>query len=208
MSLLRKVKKGQTLLYQGEVPSGIYQVKNGLVRAYNVTPGGEEKTIALYAAGDYFPAGFLFDNSPVALFYYDVVLDAEVEIFSKDDFKERLIAENPWKSLAHLSTHYVSSLLQINALTQTRARDRVIHMLQFLALRFGSSLIGGVFTKIDVPLTQHDMAKLCGQTRETVSAELTKLKKEGIVAVRRKYYTVHLKKLRTIIGEELDSLRL
>ena len=208
---LRKVKKGQILLYQGEVPTGIYLIKSGLARASNISSNGDEKTIALFGKDDYFPLGYLFERSPVALFYYEIIADSEVEFYSRDAFLKKLREEDPINHLTHMAMQYVSTLLQVNALGQTKARDRVLRILQYLALRFGedSRLGGGKYVKIIIPFTQQDIGRLAGLTRETTAIELNKLKKEEIIIVRKKHYTVHLKKLLAAIGEdELDSVEL
>lgn len=207
----RQVKKGQILLYQGEVPTGIYFIKSGLARASNISNNGDEKTIALYGKNDYFPVGYLFKRSPVAMFYYEIIADSEVEFYTREAFLQRLRESDNLQPLEHMSTQYVSTLLQVNALGQTKARDRVLRILQFLAIRFGenSKLGGGTYVKIIIPLTQQDIGRLAGLTRETTAIELNKLKREDIIVVKKKYYTVHLKKLLSSIGEEeLDSIKL
>lgn len=207
----RQVKKGQILLYQGEVPTGIYYIKDGLARASNISSTGDEKTIALFGNGDYFPIGFLFHKSPVALFYYEAISDSTMEFYSREAFLAKLKQERDFESLSHIATQYVSSLLQINALGQTKARDRVLRILQFLALRFGenSKLGGKSYVKIIISFTQQDIGRIAGLTRETTAIELNKLKREEIIVVRKKFYTIHLKKLLQAIGEEeLDNVSL
>lgn len=207
----RQVKKGQILLYQGEVPTGVYKITSGLARASNISSNGDEKTVALYGPGDYFPVGFLFGRSPVALFYYEVIADSEVEFYTRSDFLSALKKEGELKPLEHMSAQYVSTLLQVNALGQTKARDRILRILQFLALRFGenSRLGGSAYIKITVPFTQQDIGRLAGLTRETTAIELNKLKKEEALIVKKKYYTVNLKKLLSLVGEEeLEGIEL
>lgn len=208
---IRQVKKGQILLYQGEVPTGIYLIKDGLARASNITNSGDEKTVALFGQDDYFPIGFLFRKSPVSLFYYEALSDSTMEFYSRESFLNKLKANRNFEALSHMATQYVSSLLQINALGQTKARDRVLRILQFLALRFGenSQLGGSAYVKITISFTQQDIGRIAGLTRETTAIELNKLKREEIIVVKKKVYTVHLKKLLQAIGEEeLDSVKL
>ncbi len=52
---LRKFKKGQTLLFQGEVPRYAYVVKSGTVKTYNISPLGEEQLISLSSEYDILP---------------------------------------------------------------------------------------------------------------------------------------------------------
>lgn len=183
------------MLYQGEAPPGAFLVRRGLVRALNMSPNGEEKTIALFARGDYFPVGFIFDKSPVALFFYEAAFDSIVDVIDKDEFKSQLDKSKATQQLEALSTNYVSALLQVNALGQTRAKERIARIMQFLCVRFGQTQPGGAHIKITIPLTQLDIARLAGLTRETSAVELNRLKKSGIIRVRKKTYVVELKKL-------------
>jgi len=191
----RTIKKGQLVLYQGEAPPGAFLVKEGLVRALNMSSNGEEKTVALFAPGDYFPIGFIFDKSPVALFFYEAAFDSVIEVIDKAEFKSRLDRAAATDQLSSLATLYLSALLQVNALGQTKAKDRIARIMQFLCVRFGRSAANDARIMISIPLTQLDIARMAGLTRETTAVELNALKAMEIITVRRKTYYVNLKKL-------------
>lgn len=202
MSQERAVKKDQLILYQGEVPSVVFLVKSGLVRSLNVGTNGEERTIALFGPGDYFPVGYIFDKSPVAFFYYQAASDSVLQTFDKASFQKQLYESKSTDELSRLSVQYVSAMLQINALGQIRARDRIIRIMQFLCLRFGEPTAGGVYINITIPLTQLDISRLAGLTRESAAIELGLLKSQEIIKVKKKIYSVHLKKLLTQMDDE------
>lgn len=189
------------MLYQGEAPAGAFLVKEGLVRALNMGANGEEKTIALFGPGNYFPVGFIFDKCPVALFFYEAAFDSVIEVIDKDEFKKQLDKSSATAMLADLATQYVSAVLQVNALGQTKARDRILRIMQFLCVRFGQSTEAG-YMKISVPLTQLDIARLAGLTRETTAVELNKLKSKKIIKVRHKQYLVDLRKLLASMNDD------
>lgn len=46
-------------------------------------------------------------------------------------------------------------------------------------------------TCIDVPLTQRDIANLIGARREVVNTHLSRLKREGIVAIHKEHFCIH-----------------
>lgn len=184
-------------------------VKEGLVRALNMASNGEEKTVALFAPGDYFPIGFIFDKSPVALFFYEAAFDSVVEVFDKTEFRRQLDQAATTDQLSSLATLYLSALLQVNALGQTKARDRIARIMQFLCVRFGRSSASDARIKISIPLTQLDIARMAGLTRETTAVELNALKAKGVVSVRRKTYSVNLKKLlASMDDDDLSSIAL
>ncbi|MBI4100756.1 Crp/Fnr family transcriptional regulator [Candidatus Microgenomates bacterium] len=62
------------------------------------------------------------------------------------------------------------------------AHQKVASILAICAQRFGRQ--EGGKTKISVPLTHKDIAALIGFTRETVSLEMKKLEKKGIISRR------------------------
>lgn len=207
MPINRVVKKGQTILYQGEVPSSVFVIKSGLVRALNVNPNGEERTIALFGPTEYFPVGVAFDKSQVALLYYESMTKTELELYSKAEFTDMMV-KSGYNETDKLARQYVSSLLQINALGFTLAKDRVAHILQFLCLRFGRELKGGEI-KIDLPLTHLDIARLAGLTRETTAIEVGNLKKAKIISTNKKYYKVRIKELlKSMNNEEFGGIKL
>lgn len=49
--------------------------------------------------------------------------------------------------------------------------------------------------QISTPLTQLDIARMAGLTRETTTIEINNLKKSKIIKVNQKFYSVHVNKL-------------
>lgn len=200
MALKRNVKKGQVILYKGEASNSIYIVSEGLVRAYNILDSGEERTVALFGPGEYFPVGVAFKNTPVALFYYETLLNSELEIYGLDEF-DKIMQNSGYEDAKKLASQYVAMMLHVAALGHKSARNKVANMLQFLSLRYGESLTGQTFMRISIPLTQDDIARMSGLSRETVTVELGKLKSEGVIDVKKKQYLIHTKKLLKAIDE-------
>ncbi|MBV8354434.1 MAG: Crp/Fnr family transcriptional regulator, partial [Candidatus Eremiobacteraeota bacterium] len=65
----------------------------------------------------------------------------------------------------------------IEDLAYARVADRLIHLFERLAGEHGVPTAEG--TRIDVRLTHADIASLVGSTRETVTAELAQLARDG-----------------------------
>ena len=208
MATERSVKKGQTIVYQGEIPYSVFEVKTGLVRALSINENGEERTLALYGPGDFFPMGYAHEIVNVALFSYVSQTNTELQLHPKDEFQE-MIAKDCKKAAKQLSSQYVASMVHINALGQATARDKIIHILHYLSIRFGEELTGKVFTRITIPLTQLDIAKMASVTRETAAVELGTLRKEGLVDVKKRYYSVYVRgMLDKLSSIELNDLSL
>lgn len=200
---IKRYKKDNIILYQGEVPRYAFFIVSGTVTAYNVTSAGEQQIIAYKKAGDIFDESWLFRNTSGSLYFYEASSDCEIKLVQRDAFLAHV--QQDFDSLNALVTYfaknYTGMLLQINSLEQTRARDKVSHMLHHLAQRYGTRRNSDTWV-IDLRLTQQHIANLCGLTRETTATELNRLKRQGIVQYRHYTYEVNLTKLLASMGED------
>jgi CRP-like cAMP-binding protein len=110
--------------------------------------------------------------------------------------------------LDHYASMYTAAIMHLHALEQSRARDKLLHIFQYLSLRFGKPLDKTVF-RIELRLTHQDIANLIGITRETVTAEISKLSKSGIVKSENLHYIVDTNKALRQVGEnDFDQVNL
>lgn len=202
MARERRINKKQIVLYQGEASNQFHLIKEGIVRAYTILESGSEVIVALYGPGDFFPSSAALSTRAVfSLFYYETMTSVKVESYTVAEFSDvrsSIVAEQP----DYWSYRYLGALLHINALAQLSAYKKLAYTMQYLAIRFGVELTGGLLTRIDVKLTQQDLAALCGISRETANIELSKLKSSGIVTEKEKYYSVNLKSLVKLLGDD------
>lgn len=201
MTTLRQFKKSQTVFYQGEAATHSFRIKKGLVRAYIIHDNGEEATIAFFGPGDIFPIATPFSIAPIALFYYETVLETVCESFTGPELIDEL-ARDARHELQRFAKRYAGALLHVASLAQNTAYGKVAHTLRYLAIRFGEQLPDKQHYKIRLRLTQHDIAKLCNTSRETASIELGVLKNQGVITERSKQYIVHMPKLSAITGDD------
>lgn len=181
----------------------MYVVKTGIVKAYSVLSNGSEVIITLFGQGDYFPLSLDADNTTVALFYYEMMCDGELERYSFDEFNDYL--QQAMSQSIKAERRYLGALLHISALAQVNAQEKLAHTMRYLALRFGEALSGGVYTRIGLKLTQQDIASLSNLSRETTNIELSKLKSLNIVVVRAKLYSVNLRMINKMIGDDIGQ---
>lgn len=202
----RVIKKGQIMYYPGETPSGVNEIKSGVMRAYSILTNGSEVNVALHGKGDYFPIETAYDISPVAVFYYEALTNCKVENQSLEDFQaqRRQDPDTPFID----SRRYVGALMHVSAMGQATAYEKLGHTLRYLGMRFGKLLADERFVRINMKLTQQDLANLCALARETVNIELLKLKDTGLVIEKNKVYAVNLSGLNTLLGEEDVDLSL
>ncbi len=201
MQRTRSIKKNQTIIYQGEATVTAYEITSGIIRAYTILSTGSEVNIALFGPGDYFPVEVLYESSPATLFYYETLTDAACVSGSAEELRSELAARP--NTLASFNKRYVGALLHINALGQGTAYEKLAHTIRYLAMRFGLPLSGKGFVRIDMRLTQQDLANLANLSRETVSIELGRLKQKQAVVEKQKYYTVNTLRLNRLIGDEI-----
>lgn len=201
MSREKAIKKEQVILYQGEGAFGVHTIQSGMVRAYTILSNGNEVNVAIYGPGDYFPAETAYETSPATLFYYEALTDCSVVQHSTEEF-EAIRFENPRLAIED-SRRYVGALLHVNALGQATAYDKLGHTLRYLAMRFGVETSGKGFVRIDLKLTQQDLANLSTMSRETVSIEIAKYKQDHAIMEKNKLYTVNLPRLNKLLGDEV-----
>jgi CRP/FNR family transcriptional regulator len=199
----RTILKGRPLLYQGEIPTMGFYVKEGIVKLYNITNQGEEKIVGYESAGGLLPIEWLFSRAQVALYYYDTFTDCEVIRFPKDELIDKL-NHNPDAARTFLDRSvamYIGATMHLHALEQSKARQKLLSIFQYLVLRFGDKVNGPNY-KINLKLTHQEIANLIGTTRETTSTEISKLTKEGIIEIIDTLYVVNTDKAVRLLGED------
>jgi CRP-like cAMP-binding protein len=104
--------------------------------------------------------------------------------------------------LDYFTTSYSASLIRINGLEQSKARNKLIYTLYFLCQRYGKSTEDSLRVEIPIELTHQNIASLVGLTRETTAMEMSKLKKEGVISYKKQRYTTNIDQLLSIMGED------
>jgi CRP-like cAMP-binding protein len=200
---VRSILKGRPLLYQGEIPSMGFYVKRGIVKLYNITNQGEEKIVGYESAGGLLPIEWLFSRAQVALYYYDTFTDCEVVRVPKDELIEKLnnTPEAARALLDRTVSMYIGATMHLHALEQSKARQKLLSIFQYLVLRFGNKTSGPKH-QIDLKLTHQEIANLIGTTRETTSTEISRLTKEGVLEIADGQYVVNIDKAVRLLGED------
>jgi CRP-like cAMP-binding protein len=206
---VRKFDKGELILVQGEAPECAYVIKKGVVETYNLTSQGEEKPINYDIQGEIFPLAWVFGQIRTTNYYYEAFTKCELYCVPREDYK-RFIAQSTGRLMGVLEAfiaQHLNSQLRVNALEQSKASAKVLYTLHFLCLRYGEDIKKNV-VRIQIPLTQQDMANFMGLTRETTGIELKKLQRSGLITYRRQNYIVRTDRLNEILDEEYDHNRL
>lgn len=199
----RSVKKRAILIYQGEIPRQAYVVLSGTFKVYRLSSFGEEQIVGFKTAGDVFPETWIFGKTSSTLYYYEAMSDAEVLTVERSVLLD-LIEKKPElkeKLFDYMITNYTGLLMQISALEQSRAAEKLVLIIYYLMFRYGQEDTPDEYS-INLHLTHTTLASLMGLTRETTTTELGRLKRKGIIDYNTKTFTVYRKALERKLGDD------
>lgn len=201
----KSFSKGEIILVEGEVPPYAYVIKKGVVKTYNLTAEGQEKPITFDVPFETFPLGWVFSKIQSAQYFYEAFTDCEVTVIPRDELVEYILkhSDATHELLDILISRHLQFQMRINALEQSKATNKVINTLHYLCLRFGKDVKEHT-VKVELPLTQQDLANFMGLTRETTGIELKKLEKQGIISYRRQNYVIRTDRLNDVLDDEYD----
>lgn len=174
----RTLKRGESLFHAGDDSDHCATLISGALKIAQVDAGGTEHILALVH-----PAGFVGELfAPVA--HHDVIAltDSHLCVFPRRHY-EAIIARFPALGRALLrrsSEDLLESRSLMALMTGRTARQRVAGFLLTMANAASESPCHPA-ARFDLPLTRGEIASLLGLTIETVSRQLTKLDKEGVI---------------------------
>jgi CRP/FNR family cyclic AMP-dependent transcriptional regulator len=176
----RRYKENEALFHRDDPGAAMYVILSGQVKIHNEGADGTDIIIRVFKAGDHFGELSLLDGS-------DRSADAttmeptEMLMLTRGDL-EATIERNPriaMNMMASLATRIRVSNVSIESLSALDVKGRVARVLLDLAEEHGEIVDGG--TRINVRLTQSELAAHVGASRESVNKEIGKFRKRGIV---------------------------
>ena len=175
----------RTLIFeQGDVGQLVYLVKIGRVRIARATEDGKELTVAILGPGDLFGEEVVFSDDVVRTTFATCLEDSLLCTACAADLYG-LMARHPSIAMnvaSYLRDQRDDALSVVEDLASLKVPERLMKLLERLASEHGIPSPEG--TLIDVPLTHADLASLIGSTRETVTAQITVLTREGRIRTR------------------------
>lgn len=179
-ALEHRLRAGQLLFVAGDEAKGLYVVVEGAVRAFRESVEGREQVIHVERAGTTFAEVPVFDNG-----VYPSTVAAEEDtvllFIAKADVR-RLILERPTIGLAALKL--LSGRLRrcaelVEALSLREVDQRLARFLVGELKSRGVTSSEGL--KLDLVLTNQQIASRIGTVREVVSRALTRLQQNGLI---------------------------
>lgn len=177
----RSLKKGEVLFRKGDEGNVFYIVRTGSIKIVLPSKMGDEAVLAVFSAGDFFGEMALLDGMPRSA---DAVALEASELFAlnRGDFITFLgnNEEAMQAILSHLSMRLRKTDDSLENAYFLNISARFAKKLVELSKTYGKQ--DGDIIKIDLRLSQRDLASMIGATRESVNKELKVLREKGLVS--------------------------
>ncbi len=177
----RSLKKGEVLFRKGDEGNSLYIVRKGGIKIVLPSELGDEAVLAILSEGDFFGEMALLDGMPRSA--DAVALDpSELLALSRSDFlaflRDNEEAVQSILSCLSMRLRKTDDLLEdayfLNI--SVRLAKRLVDLAKTYGYREGDTI------KIDLRLTQKDLASMVGATRESINKELRVLREMGLVS--------------------------
>jgi len=201
-TLMRQIKKGEPLYFEGSSDQNIYILKKGTVKITKITPQGREIILDIFKEGSIF-GEMAFLESEERNESAEALEEGVLCIMRKGDF-DQMVQRMPGLSI---------KIMKMIGFRRCKIENKLFDLLfSTVEQRLAKTLLGlfdefGVTHNdqhlIKIKLTHKDYAALIASTRETVTATFNKLREEGLIDFDGKYIVIRsLKGLKEIAVEE------
>ncbi len=178
----RRMPPGTPVVYKGDPSGAMYLIASGRVKVHQATAGGDDVILNILGAGEFFGEMSLLDGQPRSA---DIsTLEPSELLLLEGDALREIIHEQPsiaWTLLKILSQRLRDQNERSEMLMTRDVAGRVAGEMLRLAKTQGAPQPDGSI-RVDVSLTQSDIAALVGATRERVSRALTAFRASGTLA--------------------------
>ncbi len=178
----RRLPAGTPVVYKGDPAGALYLIASGRVKVHEATTRGDEVILEVMGPGEFFGEMSLLDGQPRSA-DVSTLEPSELLLLEGDALRETLTGHPAvaWTLLRILSQRLRDQNDRASILMTRDVAGRVADRLLGLARSQGTLLPDGKSIRIDVPLTQSDIAALIGATRERVSRALTAFRASGAI---------------------------
>jgi CRP/FNR family transcriptional regulator, cyclic AMP receptor protein len=197
----RRYNAGEIIYHMDDPADAIYFVRNGLVKISKLFANGKEAILGV--VGQYGGFGELLltpaERRPTQA---EAIEDTKLITIPRQEL-ETLLVERPQlaiKFIQLMAQRLFESQSWTAEVSAYSAPTRLASLLYRFSLEFGQHTTEGV--RINLKLTQEDMSRMIGATRETVSHCLNRLKREGAIVRSRAPFVVSQAKLEAFVAKE------
>lgn len=176
----RKIEAGSELIGQGETISSYANILSGVIKLSKVMPDGRQQIVGLQFAPDFLGRPFMDESKMTA----EAATDTEICTFPRS-VVDRIVEDSPGME-RKLHDQALKELDEARdwmlTLGRKSAQEKVASFLQLIALHTIPDR-DSESASFDLPLSRADIADFLGLTIETVSRQMTKLRKEGAILI-------------------------
>jgi CRP-like cAMP-binding protein len=174
------VKRNTILCSQGTRVNSLFLIKQGEIWLTRLSSDGRETLLSILGPGEFFGESSLLGGNAVT---FSARAAKRSSLLLLPERKFKLLLEDPWACRVLLETiarRCDDAWTQMELLGCTHVRDKVRSGLIWLSGRFGVETQEGV--RIDLNQTQ--LARMVGCARETLSREVSELRRLRAIQVR------------------------
>jgi CRP-like cAMP-binding protein len=179
--------KGSTLFRRGEPGNALYIIIRGQIRIFASTRQGNEITLALLGAGEFFGEMALLDEQPRSA-NAEATEDTELHFLDRDNFFSFLMRKE--SALQAILRALSRRLRRTDDLLTEAYFLQISHRLARKLVELCDSVSAEEGDSRPLCVTQLELAGMIGTTRESVNKELNVLRKKGLVQTSRNRITI------------------
>lgn len=186
----RSFAQGATLFHEGDPSDWVLLLSDGRVKVASVTPDGRPVVLAVCSPGELIGEFSAIDGLPRSA-TATAIDSVQARVIRAEEFRT-FLAGNARASLLLLASvcgRLRRSDRQLVDFVSLDAAGRVARRLVELAEQFGVPTADGTI-RIDMPVTQDDLAGWTGSSREAVTKALHNLRDRGLITTGRRAITV------------------
>jgi CRP/FNR family transcriptional regulator len=195
IAIPRLYRKKTVVFMEGGDKEAIYFIQDGLIKTYKTDENGNEQIVSLLQSGDMFPHMDFFNQRPYPA-TAETLVDSHLIAFPVRAF-EQLFHDVPAiaiKAIDILSAKLRELQHKLQQFTGHDVNGRIVSFLLLLAEKHGDRQ--GSRVRIELPLTNQELANSIGTTRETVNRFLSQLKKENVLKMNRSEMVIDVEALK------------
>jgi CRP/FNR family transcriptional regulator len=189
-STKKVLRKGDFLFRQGDAADALYFIKAGSLKLCKTTEGGDEVITQIVGPGEAMGESCLFRDNIYLQTSAVALEDAKICCLSRRSFEE-VVKNEPklsFQIIKALGERLDHTLDVITQLTTQTTQERVLGLFLQLAEEHGVPCREGI--RIDIRLTQQDIASMVGASRVMVSQVIQGLIQAGYITRSNKAYIV------------------
>lgn len=181
----RKLPADTVVFHENDPASAFYMVKSGKVKIYKLSREGREQVLTILGEGQIFGDVPAFDGGPYPA-TAGTLEESELLLVRSGDF-QALLKQHPdiaIKVIKVLGQRLRQAMELVRDLSFKQVPHRLAGLLLRLARESGDETADGL--EVDLGMSRQEIAEVVGTSRETVTRELKKMEKAGLIRIDRR----------------------